>query len=55
VGASLETALAAILAGNAPGVIVTEDGRYAGVLTASDIVTVARSRTPNPQPSQARL
>jgi osmoprotectant transport system ATP-binding protein len=44
VGASLETALAAILAGNAPGAIVTENGRYAGVLGAADIVTVARSR-----------
>jgi osmoprotectant transport system ATP-binding protein len=43
-GASLETALAAILAGNAPGAIVTEGGHYAGVLSASDIVTVARSR-----------
>jgi osmoprotectant transport system ATP-binding protein len=44
VGASLENALAAILAGNAPGAIVTENGRYAGVLGAADIVTVARSR-----------
>jgi osmoprotectant transport system ATP-binding protein len=44
VGASLESALAAILAGNAPGAIVTENGRFAGVLTAADIVTVARSR-----------
>jgi osmoprotectant transport system ATP-binding protein len=44
IGASLETALAAILAGNAPGAIVTANGRYAGVLSAADIVTVARSR-----------
>jgi hypothetical protein len=44
VGASLESALAAILAGNAPGAIVTESGRYAGVLSAADIVTVARTR-----------
>jgi osmoprotectant transport system ATP-binding protein len=44
VGGSLENALAAILAGNAPGAIVTEDGQYLGVLSASDIVTVARSR-----------
>jgi osmoprotectant transport system ATP-binding protein len=44
VGASLENALAAILAGNAPGAIVIDGGRYAGVLTASDIVTVARAR-----------
>jgi osmoprotectant transport system ATP-binding protein len=44
VGASLEKALAAILAGNAPGAIVTEDGRYVGVLSAADIVTVARTR-----------
>jgi osmoprotectant transport system ATP-binding protein len=43
-GASLENALAAILAGNAPGAIVTDGGRYAGVLSAADIVTVARSR-----------
>jgi osmoprotectant transport system ATP-binding protein len=43
-GASLESALAAILAGNAPGAIVTDNGRYAGVLSAADIVTVARSR-----------
>jgi osmoprotectant transport system ATP-binding protein len=43
-GASLENALAAILAGNAPGAIVTDDGRYAGVLSAGDIVAVARSR-----------
>jgi osmoprotectant transport system ATP-binding protein len=44
VGASLENALAAILAGNAPGAIVTEGGRYVGVLSAADIVTVARTR-----------
>jgi osmoprotectant transport system ATP-binding protein len=43
-GASLENALAAILAGNAPGAIVTDNGRYAGVLSAGDIVAVARSR-----------
>ncbi|HEX3823748.1 MAG TPA: betaine/proline/choline family ABC transporter ATP-binding protein [Mycobacteriales bacterium] len=43
-GASLEAALATILAGNAPGAIVTDGGRYAGVLSAADIVTVARSR-----------
>jgi osmoprotectant transport system ATP-binding protein len=42
-GSSLEKALAAILAGNAPGAIVTKDGRYAGVLSASDIISVARS------------
>jgi osmoprotectant transport system ATP-binding protein len=44
VGSSLETALAAILAGNAPGAIITENGRYAGVLGAAEVVTVARSR-----------
>jgi osmoprotectant transport system ATP-binding protein len=44
IGASLENALATILAGNAPGAIVTEGGRYAGVLSAAGIVTVARSR-----------
>jgi osmoprotectant transport system ATP-binding protein len=44
VGASLENGLAAILASNAPGAIVTEGGRYQGVLVAADIVTVARSR-----------
>jgi osmoprotectant transport system ATP-binding protein len=44
VGDSLERALAAILAGNAPGAIVTDDGRYAGVLSAADIVTTARTR-----------
>jgi osmoprotectant transport system ATP-binding protein len=44
VGASIESALAAILAGNAPGAIVTAGGRYAGVLAASDIVTAARAR-----------
>jgi osmoprotectant transport system ATP-binding protein len=43
-GASLENALAAILAGNAPGAIVTDGGRYAGVLGAADIVAVARTR-----------
>jgi osmoprotectant transport system ATP-binding protein len=49
IGASLESALAAILAGNAPGAIVTDHGRYAGVLSAADIVTVARSRTTSPR------
>jgi osmoprotectant transport system ATP-binding protein len=44
VGDSLESALAAILAGNAPGAIVTDHGHYLGVLTAADIVSVARSR-----------
>ena len=44
VGDSLEKALAAILAGNAPGAIVTDGGRYAGVLLATDVVTAARSR-----------
>ena len=44
VGASLENALAAILAGNAPGAIVTEHGHYAGVLSATDLVTMARER-----------
>ena len=44
VGDSLEAALAAILAGNAPGAIVTDGGRYAGVLGAADIVSVARTR-----------
>lgn len=44
VGASLESALAAILAGNAPGAIVTEHGRFAGVLPATDIVAAARTR-----------
>ncbi|HWC36099.1 MAG TPA: ATP-binding cassette domain-containing protein [Mycobacteriales bacterium] len=43
-GASLESALAAILAGNAPGAIVTDGGRYAGVLAAGDVVTAARAR-----------
>jgi osmoprotectant transport system ATP-binding protein len=43
-GASLENGLAAILAGNAPGAIITEAGRYQGVLVAADIVSVARSR-----------
>jgi osmoprotectant transport system ATP-binding protein len=45
VGESLEKALAAILSGNAPGAIVTDDGRYAGVLLATDVVAAARSRT----------
>ena len=44
VGDSLESALAAILAGNAPGAIVTEAGRYIGVLSATDVVSVARAR-----------
>jgi osmoprotectant transport system ATP-binding protein len=44
VGESLEKALAAILAGNAPGAIVTEGGRYAGVLRATDVVAAARAR-----------
>jgi osmoprotectant transport system ATP-binding protein len=44
VGASLESALATILAGNAPGAIVTRDGRYLGVLDAAEIVTAARAR-----------
>jgi osmoprotectant transport system ATP-binding protein len=44
IGDSLEVALAAILAGNAPGAIVTDGGRYAGVLAASDLVTAARHR-----------
>ncbi|MGN6475381.1 MAG: ABC transporter ATP-binding protein [Mycobacteriales bacterium] len=44
IGDSLESALAAILAGNAPGVIVTDGGAYAGVLAASDVVTAARAR-----------
>jgi hypothetical protein len=44
VGDSLEKALAAILAGNAPGAIVTNGGRFAGVLLAADVVTAARSR-----------
>jgi osmoprotectant transport system ATP-binding protein len=44
VGDSLESALAAILAGNAPGAIVTKAGRYVGVLSATDVVSVARSR-----------
>ncbi|HVS69607.1 MAG TPA: ATP-binding cassette domain-containing protein [Mycobacteriales bacterium] len=44
VGASLEKALAAILAGTAPGAIVLDEGRYAGVLLATDVVTAARSR-----------
>jgi osmoprotectant transport system ATP-binding protein len=42
VGSSLEGALAAILAGSAPGAIVTEDGQYAGVLSATDLVSMAR-------------
>ena len=44
-GEPLEHALAAILAGNAPGAIVTDAGHYAGVLAATDIVAVARSRS----------
>ena len=44
VGDSLEAALAAILSGNAPGAIITEGGRYAGVLPASEVVTIARRR-----------
>jgi osmoprotectant transport system ATP-binding protein len=44
IGDSLENALAAILAGNAPGAIVVDGGRYAGVLLATDVVTAARSR-----------
>jgi osmoprotectant transport system ATP-binding protein len=44
VGSSLEAALAAILSGNAPGAIVTQNGKYAGVLGAAEIVTVARNR-----------
>jgi osmoprotectant transport system ATP-binding protein len=44
IGASLESALAAILAGNAPGAIVTDHGRFAGVLPATDIVAAARAR-----------
>jgi osmoprotectant transport system ATP-binding protein len=44
VGDSLEKALAAILAGNAPGAIVTDGARYAGVLLATDVVTAARGR-----------
>jgi osmoprotectant transport system ATP-binding protein len=42
VGDSLEAALATILAGDAPGVIVTEGGRYAGVLLATDLIAAAR-------------
>jgi osmoprotectant transport system ATP-binding protein len=41
---SLEAALAAILLGDAPGAIITDGGRYAGVLAAADVVSVARSR-----------
>ena len=44
IGSSLETALAMILAGNAPGAIVTDNGKYAGVLGAAEIITVARTR-----------
>jgi osmoprotectant transport system ATP-binding protein len=44
VGDSLEAALASILSGNAPGAIVTQGGVYAGVLNASEVITVARSR-----------
>jgi osmoprotectant transport system ATP-binding protein len=44
-GEPLEHALAAILAGNAPGAIVTDGGKYAGVLAATDVVAAARSRT----------
>jgi osmoprotectant transport system ATP-binding protein len=43
-GSSLDHALAAILSGNAPGAIVTDEGRYAGVLAATDIVAAARTR-----------
>jgi osmoprotectant transport system ATP-binding protein len=50
VGASLDRALAAILAGNAPGAIVTQAGRLAGVLPATDIVAAARSR-PRDEPA----
>jgi osmoprotectant transport system ATP-binding protein len=45
VGDSLEKALAAILAGTAPGAIVTDGGRYAGVLLATDVVAAARARS----------
>jgi osmoprotectant transport system ATP-binding protein len=45
IGDSLEKALAAILAGNAPGAIVRADGAYAGVLRATDVVAAARSRS----------
>jgi osmoprotectant transport system ATP-binding protein len=43
-GGSLESALAAILAGNGPGAIVTDNGAYTGVLNANQVVTSARSR-----------
>jgi osmoprotectant transport system ATP-binding protein len=43
VGDSLEAALAGILTGDAPGAIVTDDGRYAGVLSAADIIGAARA------------
>jgi osmoprotectant transport system ATP-binding protein len=49
VGSPLEAALATILAGNAPGAIVTKDGRYLGVIGAAQIVTVARSRAALPR------
>jgi osmoprotectant transport system ATP-binding protein len=54
VGASLDRALAAILAGNAPGAIVTQAGRLAGVLPATDIVAAARSR-PRGEPTGQSL
>ncbi|HVT21007.1 MAG TPA: betaine/proline/choline family ABC transporter ATP-binding protein [Mycobacteriales bacterium] len=44
IGESLEKALAAILAGTAPGAIVRDAGRYAGVLLGTDVVAAARAR-----------
>jgi osmoprotectant transport system ATP-binding protein len=42
IGATLEAALAGILAADAPGAIVAESGRYAGVLTAGGALATAR-------------
>jgi osmoprotectant transport system ATP-binding protein len=41
-GASLESALAGILADDAPGAIVLDGGHYAGILTAGGVMTEAR-------------
>jgi osmoprotectant transport system ATP-binding protein len=48
IGEPLERALAAILAGSAPGAIITDGGRYAGVLGAAEVVAAVRPRNPSP-------
>jgi osmoprotectant transport system ATP-binding protein len=47
IGEPLERALAAILAGSAPGAIITDGGRYAGVLGAAEVVAAVRPRNPS--------